>query len=195
VGLCKTPLYEEAYLWSDADGVKNLGNIDTDSYVPAKKTAANPLPIYTEAFAVANDGNAAVGRNFPGWSSRTFIWTADNGPQTIAQVLNRSAIFDPQWNATDSFIGNTTDISADGVLIGGVMLRTSGGNRAFLLDLRNIKAVQNESGLQLTWPNGFKLQGSNGIDFTSWHDVTDAVSPLQISATGNGRFYRIVSLR
>jgi probable HAF family extracellular repeat protein len=192
-GYCTTPLHPEAYIWSAAGGLKTLGNIDTDSYKPPTgNVAASPSPIYTEAFAVAENGRAAVGRNWPGWSSRTFIWTAENGPQTIAQALAGAAIFDAPWDTTAQVDNYTTDMSADGTMIVGLMERSSLGVRAFLLDLRDIQIVLTQAGVQLTWPDGYKLQQTTGLDFNTWHDVSGAASPLTISADGAGSFYRII---
>jgi uncharacterized membrane protein len=194
-GYCKTPLHPEAYIWSAEAGLKTLGNIDTDSYQPPKgQIAATPSPIYTEAFAVAEGGRSAVGRNYPGYTSRTFIWTAEHGAETIAQTLDRVGIIDPAWDANSDFTNYTTDISADGEMIVGSMERTQVGLRPFLLDLREMKAGLTQSGVQLTWPEGYKLQQTTGLDFHTWHDVSAAASPFTIPPDGPGSFFRIIHL-
>lgn len=200
-GVCGNPSRSgDAYLWSATTGLKIFSMQTGPSPQPQPsaleaKLAAMAGPAFTTTYAIAEGGRALVGMYFPSVSPLSFIWRAETGSQSLQQALDGLVIFDPTVDARYGE-GSTADISADGTMIVGYLRRNSPVDTysAYLLDLRNIQLVQTSAGLQLTWPSGFKLQQTTDLDFNTWHDVPVGTSPLTLSTTGRGNFYRIIRL-
>jgi uncharacterized membrane protein len=108
---------EEAFIWNSTEGILGLGVIPGGS----RPTRAND---------VSSDGSIVVGTGSHGTSASAFIWSPENGIQSLKTVMRRVGVDLPGWT-----LKTASSVSGDGRSIVGTATNTTGQEEAFLITL------------------------------------------------------------
>lgn len=122
VGISESSNGDEAFIWTETAGMVGLGDL----------TSTNPGGdiFYSIAEAVSADGGVVVGQATVGNTEVAFIWTPDDGMQTLQSVLEQHGLSTELAN-WQLFTAN--GISDDGTTIVGTGTNPNGDTEAWVV--------------------------------------------------------------
>ena len=174
VGVSRTDEGDTAFRWSQNEGMQSLGTL-----MPGCRS---------EALAVSADGSVVVGESCSYGDRAAFIWTEQNGMQRLGDVLQQEYginLFscDGQTCSSNEWeLDTATGISDDGKTIVGWGLNSSSNQRAWLVELDVLVALDSDNdGL-----SDFEEVGLGTPEYLADHNNDDRVDGLE-----EGRVIRV----